>query len=95
MDAAKHMHRSIMNDWSSEKLELTSIDSAVRRFFIRANGTAADAAKLEAIFGKGEVVTVDGLEGEFGFVTAEMSEADFRAKAEQTDMIRNRIRIEA
>ena len=95
MDAAKHMHRSIMNDWSSEKLELTSIDSAVRRFFIRANGTAADAAKLEAIFGKGEVVTVDGLEGEFGFVIAEMSEADFRAKAEQTDMIRNRIRIEA
>lgn len=95
MDAAKHMHRSIMNDWSSEKLELTSIDSAVRRFFIRANGTVEDAAKLEAIFGKGEVVTVEGLEGEFGFVTAEMSEADFRAKAEQTDMIKNRIRIEA
>ena len=95
MDAAKHMHRSIMNDWSSEKLELTSIDSAVRRFFIRANGTAADASKLEAIFGKGDVVTVDGLDGEFGFVTAEMSEAEFSAKAAQTDMIKNRIRIEA
>ena len=32
VDAAKHLHRSIMTFWSSQKMELADISNAERRF---------------------------------------------------------------
>ena len=60
VDAAKHLHRIIMTFWSSEKLELTDLSNAKRRFFVRVRGNKkTDAIKMAEIFGPIEVVSAD------------------------------------
>lgn len=90
VDAAKHLHQNIITFWSSEKLALSDISTSKKRFFVRING---DLAKAKALFGNVTVVDV-GIQGEVGFVTEVMSEADFAKVAESTQCIVNRIRIE-
>ena len=94
-DAAKHKNTHIMQLWSSKKLELSDIKSAESRFFVRVSGTAD--ARLEdstAVFGDVEVISVDGVTGEFGFVTKSMTEADYEKAAAQVEGIITRIRVE-
>ena len=94
VDAAKHLHRSIMTFWSSQKMELADISNAERRFFVRVKGDAKkDAIKMAEIFGPIEVVKIN-LAGEFGFVTGEYTEAEYRERASRTDAVINRIRME-
>lgn len=53
-----------------------------RRFFIRMKGNVEE--KIEDIrysFGDVEIVKVDGLDGEFGFVTPIMMEGDYDTRA--------------
>ena len=90
VDAAKHLHQNIITFWSSEKLALSDISTSKKRFFVRING---DLAKAKALFG--DITVVDaGIQGEVGFVTDVMSEAEFAKVAESTQCIVNRIRIE-
>ncbi len=94
VDAAKHLHRSIMTFWSSQKMELADISNAKRRFFVRVKGDSKkDAIKMAEIFGPIEVVKVN-LAGEFGFVTGEYTEAEYQERASRTDAVINRIRME-
>ena len=94
VDAAKHLHRSIMTFWSSQKLELTDLSDAKRRFFVRVKGDKKkDAIKMAEIFGPIEVVTAD-LAGEFGFVTGEYTEAEYQERAARTDAVIHMIRVE-
>ena len=90
VDAAKHLHQNIITFWSSEKLALSDISTSKKRFFVRING---DLAKAKALFGNVTVVDV-GIQGEVGFITEVMSEAEFAKVAESTQCIVNRIRIE-
>ncbi|MFA9377731.1 MAG: homoserine dehydrogenase [Lachnotalea sp.] len=95
VDAAKHMNRNIMQLWSNKKLELADISTASRKFFVRISGNVDnDLSKVEAVFGKVEVVKVEELNNEFGFVTEILTEADYKIKAEKCQGIINRIRIE-
>jgi len=91
VDAAKHNGTNIMTLWSSKKLALTDASEAVNTFFVRV--PAAEEAKAREVFGKVTVVTADGVNGEFAFVTEKMTEADFAAKAAKVSVI-NRIRAE-
>ena len=94
VDAAKHLHRNIMTFWSTRKLELTDISDAKRRFFVRVKGESkTDAVKMAEIFGPIEVVTAN-LAGEFGFVTGEYTEAEYKERAAKTDAVLNMIRVE-
>ncbi|MCI8597162.1 MAG: homoserine dehydrogenase [Lachnospiraceae bacterium] len=94
VDAAKHLHRNIMTFWSSQKLELTDISDAKRRFFVRVKGDSKkDGIGMAEIFGPIELVTVD-LDGEFGFVTGEYTEAEYKERASKTDAVINMIRVE-
>lgn len=94
VDAAKHLHRNIMTFWSSEKLELTDLSSAKRRFFVRVKGSKkTDAIKMAEIFGPIEVVSAD-LAGEFGFITGEYTEAEYKERAAKTDAVIHMIRVE-
>ena len=95
VDEAKHLHRNIMTMWKSEKLELVPIDHVSRRFFVRMSGNVETGkAKAEIIFGNNvEVVTVPGLENEFGFMTGYMTEGEYRDKALKTEEILHMIRI--
>ena len=60
---------------------------------MRVKGEPSDLAAVESAFGKVEPVTVEGINGEFGFVTEAMSEREFAQAAEKIDMI-YRIRID-
>lgn len=93
VDCVKHKGKNVMQIWSSEKLALGSTDDEVRRFFVRVKGDVSDTAKVNAAFGDVVTVTVDGLSGEFGFVTGEMTEKAFNEAAAKVEMI-SRIRID-
>lgn len=94
VDAAKHLHRNIMTFWSSEKLELTDLSDAKRRFFVRVKGNKkTDTIKMAEIFGPIEVVSAD-LAGEFGFITGEYTEAEYKERAAKTDAVIHMIRVE-
>lgn len=93
VDAAKHLGTNIMTIWSSEKLELASIDEACHRFFVRLSGEKAEYAdKVEKVFG--EVQEVDAvIPGEYAFITNEIMEKDFSRKAGEFDKMVSRIRV--
>lgn len=90
VDCARHIGKVIMCFWDAESVSLTGIDEASRRFFVR---VAADREK-EAIaaFQSIRVIEAD-VEGEFAFVTEEMTEKKFNELAEKVGII-SRIRME-
>lgn len=91
LDCAKHIGKNLDTKWDEEKLEIAPIDTAVRRFFVRVSGT--DEAKIREIFG--EVDLLNGIaEGECGFVTGEMSEAEYRQRAAEAGNVITMIRMD-
>jgi len=95
VDAAKHKNTHIMQIWSSRKLELSDIADAKSRFFVRISGSAD--MRMEEVaerFGEVKPVSVDGVTGEFAFVTEVMSESEFKKASEATQGIITRIRME-
>lgn len=95
VDAAKHKNTHIMQIWSNKKLELSDMGTAESRFFVRVAGTAdAKMEEVTAAFGEVNAVSVDGVTGEFGFVTGVMSEAQYEEAAGKVTEIITRIRME-
>lgn len=95
VDEAKHLHRNIMTMWKSEKLELEPIEDTSRRFFIRISGNVEERkAETEKCFGSGKAVCVDGLDGEFGYLTESMTEGEYLKKAEEFGGVISMIRAE-
>lgn len=96
VDAAKHLNRNVMTMWKQEKLQLEDKADAKRRFFIRIKGEEEELlSDLKYSFGDIELVHVEGLEGEFGFVTPIMMEGDYDTRAKSyRDRILHMIRIE-
>ena len=95
VDEAKHLHRNIMTMWKSEKLELEPIEDTSRRFFIRISGNLEERrAETEKCFGPGKTVCVDGLDGEFGYLTESMTEGEYLKKAEEFGGVISMIRAE-
>lgn len=92
VDAAKHLNRTIMTFWSSKKLELSSIENAERRFFVRI--PADKLEKAAEVFPGAEVVKVASLADECGLVTGVLSEKEFEKKAETLGGVISRIRME-
>ena len=93
VDCAKHLHRNVMVNWSSSRLELMNIDEVANRFFVRVSGTPAERKEeVEKLFGPVDIVTVPGLPEEFAFITRMITERSFRERAEQLDGILSRIR---
>lgn len=93
VDCAKNKGRNIMMSWSEEKLNLLQIDDVKSRFFVRVSGHAAERqSEIEELFGKVEIVAVPSLSEEFAFITGEITEQEYREKAEKLDGIQSRIR---
>lgn len=94
VDEAKHLHRSVMSFWSSQKLQLTDISNSQRKFFVRVNGELeVELGRVKEIFGEVQPVQVPGVEDEFGFVTGVISEAEYKAKAERLGNVAAMIRL--
>lgn len=94
VEAAKNPNRSMMATWEAEKLELEEKADTTKKFFVRIKGNAADLqTKLEAAFGAIKVVTLEGKDDEFGFVTEVMSEGKYEAVAAKFPQICHMIRV--
>ena len=94
--AAKHLNRNIMTMWASDKLEIEDKADAVRIFFVRMSGDENEMLpKVEKAFGKVELIKVEGLENEFGFLTGEMMEGAYDICARRFEnSILHMIRVE-
>lgn len=92
VEAAKKLGVNEPVTWEAEKQELSDIKTAKRQFLVRLSETECSREKAERMFGKGDIIEA-GVNGEFGFVTPEMSEADFEAKAEGLPGMKGRIRL--
>lgn len=90
VDIAKHLGKNIPVEWSSKKLDLVDYKKASSQFFVR---TSSDEAAVKAAFGDVEIVKVDGVTGEIGFVTEKMTEAAYEEKAAKLDGILQMIRV--
>ena len=77
--------------WEDEKLEISPIDSAVRKFFVRVSLT--DEEQIKKVFGEVEMLT-EVAEGECGFVTEEMTEAAYKEKAIEFGGVLSMIRVD-
>ena len=70
-------------------------EDVASRFFVRISGDASERlSEVSEAFGKGEVVTVDGITGEFAYVTEAISEKEYAAAAAELDGIISMIRYE-
>lgn len=95
VDAAKHLNKNIMTMWDSEKLNLQPIADTSKKYFVRIKGDAdAMKAHLESKFGPIEIVKVEGLEDEFGFITDVMTEGTYEEHAKEFPGILHMIRVE-
>ncbi len=95
VDAVKHMGRNIMTIWNTKKMELVDKEEVSTRFFVRFEGNADDRlAGIEAVLGKGEIVKAAGVEGEFAFITGEITEKTYTEAAKQLNGIISMIRYE-
>ena len=90
LDCARHKGKHLDIKWEERKLEISPIDGAVRRFFVR---TSSAEERIKEFFG--EVEMISGVaDGECGFVTEEMSEAAYREKAAKFGDILSMIRVD-
>lgn len=94
VDAAKHLHKNVVTRWESETLALIPNEDAKRRFFVRIKGEE-DALKdrVAEVFGQVEVVKAEDVNGEFGILTGEMTEAEYAEKAGEMPEVIHMIRL--
>jgi homoserine dehydrogenase len=88
VDMTKHKHTNIYINWKPEKLTLVDYRESTNRFFVR---TSSDRAAVEQAFGSVSYVDA-GVDGETGFTTEKMTEAELEKAAETIALI-NRIRL--
>ncbi|MCD7868942.1 MAG: homoserine dehydrogenase [Clostridiales bacterium] len=79
VDEAKHLHRNIMTNWSSRALKLMDLDQVNGRFFVRVKGMTV--SEVQNIMGPVQIVNLKSLPGEFAFITASMTQGEYREKA--------------
>lgn len=80
-------------EWSQEKLQLTDISDAGRKFFVRMKGSLAQAKEafgndIEKNWCSDTVVA-----GECGFITEELTEKEFRNRTEKLEGMIHSIRL--
>ena len=88
VDMVKHKNTNIYIDWKPEKLQLVDYKDSRNSFFVR---TSSDKDTIAKAFGEVTYVSA-GIEGETGFTTGEMTEAEFEENAAEINLI-NRIRL--
>lgn len=90
VDIAKHLHKNILISWSSRKMELVDSRKAKSCFFVRSSDSEAE---IRNQFGDVEFVKAEGISGETGFLTEQMTEEEYEQKAAGLKHILQRIRV--
>lgn len=95
VDAVRHLDSNVDTKWNSEKVSLVKKEDIVSKFFVRMSGdVTVKLSAVEAAFGKVQTVKAEGVEGEFAFVTDEMTEKAYEDAAAKVDGIITMIRYE-
>lgn len=95
VEAAKNPNRSVMQTWDAEKLTLKDKNETLKRYFVRVKGQEEVLkTELEDMFGQIQIVKLEDVDGEFGFLTDVMSEGNYEANAKQFPQICHMIRVE-
>lgn len=95
VEAAKNPNRSMMATWDEEKLVLEEKADTKKKFFVRVKGTEESLkTELANVFGEIQIVKLDGVDDEFGFMTDVMSEGAYEACAKQISQICHMIRVQ-
>lgn len=92
IDCVKHKGTNVMVIWEDEKLELAPVKDEERKFFVRVN-KSVEQSRVTELFGNVELVNVEGLTEEYGFITDSMTEEAFDAAVSQIEII-SRLRID-
>ena len=93
--AAVKNRSNIKVEWDEEDLNLASLGSVKRSFFVRVSGSEDEKLKrVNELFGEVRTVKVPGLDGEFGFITKVMCEDDFNVGYDMLDGAIRRIRVD-
>ena len=90
VECAKNIGRNISFTWTDEKAVLADAKNTVRSFFVRVKENFTADAKV--LFG--DMTEVDAKDGEYAFITAEMSEREFDDKIVKLEGVLNIIRVE-
>ncbi len=94
VDAARHPEGNGMMAWSEEKLPLADHRELQFRFFVRMKGSFTENLdKVEAVFGEIDAKVLARVNGEFGFITGKMTEAEYQEKAARFENIVGMIRV--
>lgn len=92
VDAAKHLHTNIFTNWNGTPAKLRPLDQVSGRFFVRVKKEAAEEAK--EVFENAEMICLDQLPEECAFITTDMTQGEFCAKAEKLgDKVLAKIRV--
>lgn len=92
VDAAKHLHTNIFTNWNSTPAKLRPLDQVSGRFFVRVKKEVAEEAK--EVFENAEMICLDQLPEECAFITTDMTQGEFCAKAEKLgDKVLVKIRV--
>ena len=92
VDAAKHLHTNIFTNWNSTPAKLRPLDQVSGRFFVRVKKEVAEEAK--EVFENAEMICLDQLPEECAFITTDMTQGEFCAKAEKLgDKVLTKIRV--
>lgn len=80
-------------EWAQDKLQLTDVSDARRKFFVRMKGTLAQAKdvfgnEIEKNWCSNSVIA-----GECGFITSELTEKEFKNKTEKLEGLVHSIRL--
>ena len=92
VDAAKHLHTNIFTNWNSTPAKFRPLDQVSVRFFVRVKKEAVEEAK--EVFENAEMICLDQLPEECAFITTDMTQGEFCAKAEKLgDKVLAKIRV--
>ncbi len=91
IDCVKHPGKHVICLWSKERIALKDFSKVRSKFFVRT--AISDLETAGEVFGRIEPVRLAQLPEEFGFVTQEMSEAEFAQKQQKLPGFLKRIRI--
>ena len=94
IDAAKRADKTATIIWDEAKADLGDVLELSQQYFVRVSGNADDMKDtVTKAFGEVTFVTLSGETSEFGFVTKEMKEADYKKAAESVTGIISMIRM--
>jgi len=87
IEIGQNLDTHVLIGWNDERQQIADMGTASFRYFVRIAGdAAAKAAGVEHAFGKAEVIQIDDSD-EFAVLTAKMSEAEFRKRATELDVV--------